>query len=138
MRAPKCSASSCSSVADGAAPADIVSEVYRLKSGTAVVADGAGGTPVEKAAYHKNELTHLEDLRRRVQAGETGLDDFAIDDNPGPRQAELLRDVDALVRGASLDVNSRMTAAPRRATRAVTVHLARLKRLNSSGAVNVR
>ena len=54
------------------------------------------GTPVEKAAYHKNELTHLEDLRKRVQDGEAALDDFTIDTKIRKQFAELERTLEKL------------------------------------------
>ena len=83
-------------VAENAAPADILSEAYRIKSGTAAPEGGVGKTPVEKAAFHKNELTHLEDLRKRVQDGEAALDDFTIDTKIRNQFSELERTLEKM------------------------------------------
>ncbi|MBN1204065.1 MAG: DUF4157 domain-containing protein [Myxococcaceae bacterium] len=68
-------------VADGAKPADILAEAYRVKSGTAVVPAPAGKarTPVQEVQHHQGELTHLEELRKRVASKEAALDSLEID-----------------------------------------------------------
>jgi hypothetical protein len=86
-------------IAEKATPTEIASEAYRLKTGTAVPEGGMGNTPVEKAAYHQNELTHLEDLRNRAQAGTKGLDDFEIDTKIRNQFLELEKTVQKMPAG---------------------------------------
>ena len=87
-------------VADNAKPGDILAEAYRVKSKTPVtsVEPGKTRTPVEQAQYHKNDLIHLEELRKQASK-ETTLDEFAIDQKIRGKFLEMERVVNAMPEG---------------------------------------
>lgn len=66
-------------IADDAKPGEVLSEALRAKTGKAVTPEtpGQARTPAQEAAYHRNELEHMAELRK-LTATEPGLDDFKI------------------------------------------------------------
>ncbi|HEY9603702.1 MAG TPA: DUF4157 domain-containing protein, partial [Allocoleopsis sp.] len=87
-------------VAEDAKPGDILAEAYRTKTNTAVlpVEPGKVRSPIEQANYHQNELTHLEDIRKRASK-DTGLDDFEIETRIRGQFMEMERVVKGLPEG---------------------------------------
>jgi hypothetical protein len=66
-------------VADDAKPGEVLSEALRARTGKAVTPElpGSARTPAQEVAYHRNELEHLEELRKLAPT-EPGLDDFTL------------------------------------------------------------
>lgn len=66
-------------VAEGAKPDEVLSEALRAKTGKVATPEtpGQARDPAQKAAAHRNELEHLEELRK-LTAAEPGLDDFKL------------------------------------------------------------
>jgi hypothetical protein len=83
-------------VGENAKPDEILAEALRAKTGKAVKPDPK--TPVEKAAYHRNELEHLAELKK-MAAGEPRIDDFDVARKMKGQFDELKRTVEKMPPG---------------------------------------
>jgi hypothetical protein len=83
-------------VGENAKPDEILAEALRAKTGKAVKPDPK--TPIEKAAYHRNELEHLAELKK-MAAGEPRIDDFDVARKMKGQFDELKRTVEKMPAG---------------------------------------